>query len=146
MDARELPLFFSFLVVQVLAVTFLVSALGGWRRLASAHPGGDPARFERSFEFQSLSLGLLGGYRGCVTVRLGPEGIWMRPILFFATFHPAVEIPWSAIERCEVRRQFFVEGTDVTLVDGGATIRFLGDSGAAIRREFAVRSPSRSAR
>jgi hypothetical protein len=71
--------------------------IGGWRSLAARYPARGPARGER-FGMQSLWLSLPGEYLNCVDVLLGADGLHLRPFLLFRLGHPAILIPWPAIQ------------------------------------------------
>lgn len=91
------------------AIIALVSALGGWHRLARMFPA-EQTSFRISdpdaarYYFASMSMGppyFPTNYGSCLTIAVGNAGIELRVALPFRFLHPPLLIPWNAIECCE---------------------------------------------
>lgn len=88
-------------------VSFLLSAIGGWRQLAESFPArGQPSG--RRFIMQGMKVGLVT-YSGCVTVYSSPEGIYLSVWLPFRLGHPPLFIPRDAIHNVTARHFLWLE-------------------------------------
>lgn len=79
---------------------------GGWNALARLYPdceiGIDKTDSESSLYFGGS---LLGCYRSCVSVSVGPVGLRLRvPVLSSKWTLPPIVIGWADIERCDAAR------------------------------------------
>jgi hypothetical protein len=76
-------------------VCWLISIIGGWRRLAQHYRTSDtpngPGLFARF-----LRLGI-SSYRRTVTVHITPAGLHLAVMPLFRLGHPPLMIPWSAV-------------------------------------------------
>ena len=112
MDKSTLPtiligLFPFFFVGMWCAVSLLLSAAGGWRRLAESFPArGKPSG--RLFSMQSGKVGLVS-YRSCLTVYSTPEGFYLSVWLPFRLGHSPLFIPWHAVHNETTRRFLWME-------------------------------------
>lgn len=108
-----------FAVFAVAAVAFtafwlgicrLLSATSGWQELAERFKSDAPLEGER-FRFRS---GAMGGryfpvsYGGCLFATVGPKGFALSILFLFRFSHPRLVVPWSAVERCEPVRYWFM--------------------------------------
>jgi hypothetical protein len=99
------PYFFpALLVVCWLFVTFLLSRLGGWRRLALQYrlPGTYSGKVWR---FQSGKFNW-AGYNNCLSVGANETGLYISPLFIFRFCHPPLLIPWGDINVS--RKKFLV--------------------------------------
>ena len=106
MDATaETPTWLPFAIVGGFLVFFpllwcfvigLLSAMGGWNRLAKLYPAGDKAISGESHRYVT---GMVGGvsYRNVLHVHLTSEGFFIEPMILFRFRHPRLFIPWKAI-------------------------------------------------
>lgn len=78
-----------------------VISLGGWRRLGKFQTDEKPTA--KYFGMQSAIVGA-GQYKGCLTIGLCDEGMYLKVLPLFAVGHPPLLIPWQAIERVQNRR------------------------------------------
>ena len=96
--------FVAFPVLWCLIV-WLLSFVGGWRRLARHYLAGDrPVAGEPRSGF----TGMVGvaSYRSVLTLHLNREGFFVEVMPLFRIGHPRLYIPWSGIsarEPCWVR-------------------------------------------
>ncbi len=116
----------AFVLVSVVIGSYSVS--GQWRSLATrfAAPA-DPQRGEKRFGFSSLRMtggGLGGIYQGCVTIGVSERGISLALWAPMRLFHPALLIPWRAIESCERKTIGWHQAVQVTLRDGDGFLAF----------------------
>lgn len=84
------------------AISFLLSAIGGWRRLAARFP----ARNEPSGELLFMRSGSVGmaSYRGCLIINRNVAGFRLSVLFPFRLGHPPLFIPWSEVHRASRRR------------------------------------------
>jgi hypothetical protein len=92
------PIAIALIVALVVALwsgfTFLLAALGGWRRLAETYPAlDDPAG--RSHSFESARIGRID-YENCLTLHATPRGLRLAAGFLFRVGHPPLFIPWEA--------------------------------------------------
>ena len=95
-------LFPVFFVGMWLLVSFLLSAMGGWRVLALHYPAQSSFSGKR-FRFRSAQLGGYVNYGGCLTLGASPHGLYVAVLPFFRLAHPPLLIPWSDITAREAR-------------------------------------------
>lgn len=99
MSGAALPLllplaFFVAFPLFWMAVVGLIGKMA-WGPLARAYPAADwPARGYK-VSWQSARIGL-SSYSSAINAVATPEGLFLRPTLFFRVGHPPVFIPWAA--------------------------------------------------
>ena len=96
------PLFFP---VMWVFVCFIIS-LTGWHTLARhfravSKPNG------QNFYFQGGNIGA-AQYSGCLNFTIAENGLYLRPILPFRAFHPALLVPWKAFETPKIEKVWWV--------------------------------------
>jgi hypothetical protein len=93
-----LPIWFWPIAVPVLwaASLELLSAVGGWRKLAEAYPSLQPIAGKR-FLFQSAQLRYSVGYNGCLTITADVRGLFVSILLPLRIGHPDFFVPWDEI-------------------------------------------------
>ena len=90
-----------FLTVLYLAICG-ITALRGWQSYAARHRG--PEEFPSNAQIFTGQSMMIGGniapanYRHVITAGLGDAGIHLRMGSMFRAFHPALLVPWDAIE------------------------------------------------
>jgi len=88
-------------------ILFVLSALGGWRALASRY------RTDRSFQgsLWKYQFGFLGvtRYNGALTVGSGSEGLYLAVLPFLRPFHPPLLIPWHEVALGRRKQTIFQE-------------------------------------
>jgi hypothetical protein len=81
-------------------VCYVLSWSGGWRKLAKRFRAtelkGEPHYLEGAIVGR---IGLFGGasYRGCLTIRIHPEGLGLSVWFIFRAGHPPLFIPWKEL-------------------------------------------------
>jgi hypothetical protein len=95
-------------------VTGLLSAVGGWGRIARAYPGRPPTAGRR-LAFQSGMVGPVS-YRNVLTVVAADEGLHVSVAWPFRVGHPDLFLPWSALHHPRRRRLLW---WDLVTVDVG---------------------------
>lgn len=78
-----------------LAVTLLLSRLGGWHRLARRYRSSSPFP-GRIWRFQSAKFNW-AGYNNCLSVGGNEAGLYVAPLFLFRLGHPRLFIPWGEI-------------------------------------------------
>ncbi|NPC71954.1 hypothetical protein D7Y27_34350 [Corallococcus sp. AB004] len=105
--AFHLPpwLFFVMFPVIFVLVSYVLAAMGGWRRLARDYRldkgGGFPCR--------SFVSGEVGGvsYGNCLTLGGDARGLYLAAFFLFRLGHPPLCIPWADVhDRVRERRLF----------------------------------------
>ena len=89
-----LPIFF---IVLWCSVCVCLAYISGWRRLAVSYRAQGPPAGMR-YIMQSGKVGPVY-HRGSLTVYSSPTGLYLRPLLLFRLAHPALLIPWDALDR-----------------------------------------------
>ncbi len=74
-------------------VMLVISRIGGWAALASKYRATSVPDGKR-FLFQSASLGMTN-YGSCLTVIVGPAGLYIKVFPLFRAGHPPLLIPWA---------------------------------------------------
>lgn len=110
-DLSLVPVWAIVVILIVLIVAFVVglflaicgiTALRGWQSYASRHRG--PNEFPSNVQIFTGQSMMIGGniapanYRHVITAGLGDAGIHLRMGSMFRAFHPALLVPWDAIE------------------------------------------------
>jgi hypothetical protein len=94
------------IVVLTLAVSSLISLIGGWIFLARKYPE-RPFKADQTFSLNSAYFGrIIGGYRTCISVRMNSFGLRLAIFPLFRFMHPPIVIPWSAVRNCAQSRLF----------------------------------------
>ena len=136
----------GFVVVSVVIGAIMAGA-GGWRALAEMYPAGaglaNGAEEER-FRFSSLRTtgGPLGTatYESCVTIGVGDRGISLALWAPFRLWHPAVFLPWNAVDGSRQVEHMAGPVTEIS-VRGKGTLQFVGRAGSAVARRLPSLSP-----
>lgn len=134
-----LPFFFC-------VVSICLSLLGGWHSLAKRFSA-EPATFRieeeskgKSFVCASMEMGsrlLPVNYGNCVIIRVDHRGIRLKVWPMFRILHPPLEIPWSAIEGCEMQKAFLLWPRTAIYVSGFRhPLRIYGRAGKEIHNQW----------
>lgn len=100
------PVLFSILFVGVWClVSVLLSAMGGWSRIAKQYPECSPFSGEK-WRMQSIRVGPIN-YNGCVTIGANWTAIFLSVLFPFRLGHPPLVIPYSEIVGKEVYGMIF---------------------------------------
>jgi hypothetical protein len=121
-------------VVLWLAFSGFLSIFGGWHELAARFSDGKFLNGER-FRFRSGAIGWKPFpviYGNCLFVTVGHDGFSLSVFLLFRFMHPTLVIPWSAVERCEPVRFFFVNYVAVYVIGFKRRLLFSGSTGRKI--------------
>jgi hypothetical protein len=111
-----------------------VSLMSGWFYLGARFKSDEQIDGER-FYFRSGALGWRAwpvGYRNCLFVIVGSKGFAMSVLFLFRFLHPRLVIPWSAVERCEDVKFWFMNCVAVRIAGFNRRILFRGDLAAKI--------------
>ncbi len=92
-------------VLLWLAISLIVSRVGGWATLAQDYRAGSDFLGAR-WRFRSISLRLGTNYNGVVTVGADPTSLFLSCIFLFRLGHPPLLIPWPEISVEHERRMF----------------------------------------
>ena len=139
MPPPDFEWFFPFFVAFWLAICGVLSMIGGWYELSrrfKSNEGIDGERF-------SLRSGAIGwgafsvSYGGCLFITVGPKGIALSILFLFRFLHPRLVIPWSAIERCETVRFWFMKHVAVHVKGFNRRLLFRGPVGKRILEAWA---------
>lgn len=121
-------------VVFWVAICGVLSIMGGWRELAERFKSDAPLEGER-FRFRSGAMGwghFPVSYGGCLFATVGPSGFALSILFLFRFLHPRLVVPWSAVERCEPVRFWFVNHVAVHIVGFGRRILLGGSLGKKV--------------
>src|SRR3990172_6382076 len=97
-------------IVFWLAISGALSLLGGWYELSQRFKRNDAVDGER-FYFRSGAIGwrwLPVSYGSCLFATIGSKSIALSVLFPFRFLHPPLLIPWSAVERCEKVKLWFM--------------------------------------
>ncbi len=114
-------------IVFWLAISGIISFIGGWYFLAKKLPIVDEIRtVQQTFYIQSMGLGYFALYRSCITVSFFVEGIKFSPIILFRFLHKPIFVTWADIKSYSTsnfiikKSVFFLDGRRVVLWGGSA--------------------------
>jgi len=85
----------------------LLSALGGWARLAETFSARE-APAGRCFSMQDGMVGWVS-YNACLSVSVSAEGLHLSVMFPFRVGHPPLFIPWTAVRSPRIRRFLWAE-------------------------------------
>jgi hypothetical protein len=130
-------------IVFWLVISGVLSLMGGWYRLAERFKSDESIDGEQ-FRFRSGAIGwgmFPVSYGSCLIATVGSKGFALSVLFPFRFLHPRLVIPWSAVERCEHVKFWFmkqgavhVSGFNRRLVFGGALGTKILDSWTQSRR------------
>ncbi len=95
-----LPLVF---VVIWVSLTYIVANMG-WKELSD--------KFKQEKPFEGKRIGIISAfindasYHNGIILKFNHEGIFLKSILAFRLFHPAMFIPWTAVKEVNDKTQF----------------------------------------
>jgi hypothetical protein len=88
---------------------WLSSVISGWGKLAEKYPDYDSSQAP----WKGWRWGKFGwvDYKSCIWVSADMRGLHIKtgPLFLFRAFHPPICIPWSAIDRVEIRQILWVK-------------------------------------
>jgi hypothetical protein len=125
---------FPVLAIVWFAMCACLSLMSGWFYLGARFKSDEQIDGER-FCFRSGALGWRAwpvGYRNCLFVTVGSRGFAVSVLFPFRFLHPRLVIPWSAVERCEDVKFWFMKCVAVRIAGFDRRILFRGDLGAKI--------------
>ncbi len=91
--AMVFPIYF---VLLWLAVSAIISYIGGWRTLSKSFRAREPF-VDKKRHFQSGQFRWLAGYHNCLTLGADPNGLYLGILFLFRFMHPPLFIPWSEV-------------------------------------------------
>lgn len=93
--------------VMFICVSWVLSRLSGWRRLADSYRAvGAPPESKR--HFVSGRMGAVN-FNGALVVGGDERGLYLVPFFLLRAFHPPLCIPWSELRDRESRSAFFIK-------------------------------------
>lgn len=98
-------------------VCLLILVISGWFSLTSRFRHSEKIVGKR-FYFESMRLGLMSGYRNCVTLVLNDSGVGIRIWRLFCPFHNQIFLSWSDIGGCKPGWFFILRPYWIELHDG----------------------------
>jgi len=131
MDDLDIGWLLVLLALVWLLACGTVSMLGGWYELASMYRSRQPMPGEKYY-LNSASIGKAVPYPGCLFATVGKAGLALSVLLPLRFMHPPVLIPWSAIERCEKRKIWFIESVAIHIVGFDRPFFLAGALGDAV--------------
>lgn len=99
------PVFF---IVLWSGIIFLMSVLGGWRRLARRYRTTEKPVGSKSYPFVSGMVGI-ARYKRVLTITIADEGMFIEIRWIFRIGHPALFIPWQDIHDARKITLFYWE-------------------------------------
>ena len=98
----ESPLLIALLAVAGFAaiwaaISSLIAAVSGWRRLGQAYPLTTPFNGQR-WRFRSARMRWMTNYNGCLTIGANVRGLHLGVLCVFRIGHPPVFVPWSEVQ------------------------------------------------
>ena len=118
------------------AISGLLALVAGWPSLARRYPAThQPPGEELSFQVYGV-----GGVRenGVTVLVVSPEGLFLRPIIFFRVGRRPLLIPWEAIESA-TPGPFRWRPSYLLAIQGGGTVRVGEDAYERMRPRLAPR-------
>jgi hypothetical protein len=125
-----------------LAISGLLSSLGGWRLLAETFQAPPDFRLKSRdrFRFKSIQLRALrffpANYNGCVTLGVTDSGLYASVFFPFRFMHPPLLIPWRDITGWQEGRFLWRRWLQPDTRVEGAQIRLPWGIGDVARAEW----------
>jgi hypothetical protein len=89
--------FFPFFFVGTwVAVSLLISRIGGWSTLSDYYRCAGPFSGQM-IRMQSASFRVFCGYNHCLNFGVNAEGLYLAPLWLFRAFHPPLLFRWNEI-------------------------------------------------
>ena len=79
------------------AISSLIAAFSGWRRLAQVYSLTTPFNGQQ-WRFRSARMRWSTNYNGCLTIGANVRGLYLGVLLVFRIGHPPVFVPWSEVQ------------------------------------------------
>jgi hypothetical protein len=111
------PIFFLFMWIFV---SFTLSLLGGWRRLAAEYSTKEKFKGTK-WGFQTIKVGLVN-YGNCVSIGANTENLRLSVFPIFRIGHPPLNIPLNELRGTEFKG-FLFRYVDLTTTKTNANIR-----------------------
>lgn len=114
-------------VIFVVGITYVTLAIlslsGGWYGLSRRYPAPQPFDDGQAFRMQSVAIGgMFGSYNNILTVRVGPQGLYLAcpfPVNFM---HPPMLIPWTEVKSAQWKKLLFRDTFQLTVGSSGKTV------------------------
>jgi len=111
---RNLSLVIPLYVVALwIFLSYILAFIGGWRLLARRFRLLGAFQGEKWY-MQSASMRFMTGYNNCLTVGADGSGLFIKPIILFRAWQPALFVPWTEIT-FQPKRQFFLNVVEFRL-------------------------------
>lgn len=102
-------------------VLFVISWIGGWRRLARRFPAAGRPTGGETYYLLSGSMGMAQA-RGTLILTIAPAGLYLTNLFLFRPFHPPLLLPWSGVRTLEQRKSLFGGYWVLVFEDAGTTV------------------------
>lgn len=145
MPAFNFAWFLPGFVLFWMAITGVVSLVGGWHELSNRFRCYE-AIDGRRFSFASGAMGWAFfpvNYGTCLFVTVGPTGFALSVLFPFRFLHPQLVIPWSEVERCEQMTRFLSRYVVVQVAGVSRRISLSGKAGTAVFETWAQQQAQR---
>jgi hypothetical protein len=129
-----------------LVVTGVLSRVGGWATLGTQFRATQPPSGDR-FRFVSGSIGKKGfpvGYRNCLLVSVGEQGLSLAVLFLFRFQSPPLFIPWSQVVSVQESKVLFVRSIVIRLRNQWPVISLQGPAGKRVKEVYAGLPSSRA--
>jgi hypothetical protein len=88
------------------AISSLIAAMSGWRRLAQSYRLTSPFN-GRHWRFCSGHMRWSTNYNGCLTIGADVRGVYLAVLFLFRIGHPPLFVPWSDVQVAASEGRFF---------------------------------------
>ena len=128
--------FLTFFVFIWLLAVFLLSALGGWRKLQKAYrKNGDFGG--RILSFQSANIGNVN-YGNCIKIGMDERELFLGVFIIFRLFHPDLLIPLTEVSGREIKKYLFFKFVELTFQEApGVKVRITKSLADTLEKESA---------
>jgi hypothetical protein len=98
LDPARPELFFLGFIVLWATISYLLSIIGGWAKLAEDYRS-EPLMERQRWTFQSAAMRFAASYNNVLTVGVSDAGLSLSIFFLFRLGHPPLLIPWSDIRK-----------------------------------------------
>lgn len=102
---QNIPYLIPFFIIGMWLLVIYIISKTGWSKLAVEYKTLD--KFEGTkIMFASAGIGK-ANYNNALIIKYNDEGLYLKPIALFSTFHPPLLIPWNEITEVNDKKIFF---------------------------------------
>jgi hypothetical protein len=134
-----------------LAVTSVLSILGGWRGLSERFQAPEEFKLQPEDRFRGRSLQMRGfgvfpvNYSNCITIGITDQGFYLVPFFIFRFLHRPLLIPWPDVTGYEEGYSLWLRWSELVLRGTETRIRVYGSLGELVGSEWRSRRTRPSA-